>query len=124
MGDYGEWDSRIVIERTTSKSKPFAFIFLTVFSSLLFTLLVALIFLYIAGNYQDFLDRNLILILKMSIFVSIILFFISSVSFFVDCYLLITKRRLSFFLTLLISFMFIVVSIVFSFVNTLIIVIS
>lgn len=106
------------------KTRHLSFIFLTVSSSFLFIFLVILASLYVAGNYQDFLDESLIFILKSSIAVSIILFFISSVAFFVDIYLFITEKRFIFFLTFLLSFVFLVVSVLFAIVNTLIIVIS
>ena len=106
------------------KPKHLSFIFLTVFSFFLFILLVILSSFYVAGNYQDFLDKNLLLILKASIAVSIILFFVSSVAFFVDFYLFITEKRFIFFLTFLLSFIFVAVSVLFAIVDTLIIVIS
>jgi len=113
-----------VNEKKDVKSKPLVFFFLTVFSSFLFLILISLIFLYIAGNYRGFLDENLVIILKASVAVTIILFLISIVSFFVDFYLLVIKRRFLFFLAFLLSFLFIVVSVFFAVVDTLIIVIS
>lgn len=111
-------------EKKVVNSKPIAVIFLTLFSSLLFIALLTLILLYVKGNYQDFLDENLILILKASVAVSIVLFFISSVSFFVDVYLFAMQRRFLFLLTFLISFLFVIVSVLFAIGCTLIIVIS
>ena len=123
MGNYRKWGID-VNEKKDVKSKPLVFFFLTVFSSFLFLILISLIFLYIAGNYRGFLDENLVIILKASVAVTIILFLISIVSFFVDFYLLVIKRRFLFFLAFLLSFLFIVVSVFFAVVDTLIIVIS
>ena len=96
------------------KSKPLAFIFLSVCPFFLFLLLLVLVSFYVVGNYRGFLDESLI----------VILFFISSVSLFVDVYLFVMEKRLLFFLFLILFLFFILVSVVFAIINTLIVVIS
>ena len=108
----------------TDKPKSLIFTFLSLSSSFLFFLLVFIVSIYVVGNYRDFLDETLILILKISVALAIILFLIASASFISSFYMLITKRRFPFLISLLMSFVYIIVSIVSALVNTLIIVIS